>query len=64
MITFCCENSRRFYEQFMQQRPNDVKDDYGCKGCPYHRPEWKYRFCAYTKCKYISDLLTFRENAI
>ena len=62
MKTFCCGRGKRFYEQFMQLKPNNCRDDFGCKGCPYHRPEWKYRFCVFTKCRFIPDFFTFKEN--
>lgn len=62
MATFFTTGESGLYEQVMQQKPKYGKDDYGCNGCPHHRPEWKYRFCVFTECKFVSGFFTFKEN--
>lgn len=58
-----CGGQKAFYERFMQERPVlNEKADSQCRGCPYHRPDWKYRFCMYVECPYVKGLETFRRE--
>lgn len=62
MVRFC-QGEKNFYERFMQQKPMfKGKEDFQCQNCPHYRPDWKYRFCCYVECPYISDFKTFREE--
>lgn len=31
-----------------------------CENCRYYRPEWKYRICKFSRCKYGKDINPFR----
>lgn len=62
MNHFCC-GQKAFYERFMQQRPElHEREDSHCRGCPYHRPAWKYRYCLYRECPYVKGLKTFKRE--
>ena len=57
-----CNGSRIFYEQLMQQSPNlRCLDTLACQNCKHYRPEWKYRFCEFTECIFVSGFKTFKE---
>lgn len=58
-----CGGQKAVYERFMQQRPElKEREDSHCRGCPYHRPNWKYRYCVYRECPYVKGLVTFRTE--
>ena len=59
--------SRRLsaYEQMMVQTPlshREMAEDAFCSGCPYHRPNWEYRYCAFTECLQMKGMKTFWEG--
>lgn len=62
--------SSRAFEMLMQQKPGFDHYDSGedglypeCRGCPYHRPCWKDRFCCYEECPYTPGRFTFLLSA-
>lgn len=58
------EHRLAFYRLLMSQRPEsrrEIREDAFCRGCRNHRPDWKYRFCAFTECSEMKGMSTFRE---
>lgn len=59
------KGSFAYFKNMMLQtseRSREIPEDGMCQGCPYHRPDWKYRFCRYPECRQIKGMKTFREE--
>ena len=53
------------YEQLMRETPSnrkEISEDFLCKGCKYHRPDWDYRFCVHIECPFMKGMKTFWEE--
>ena len=55
------------FEAFREMMEQGIKTEKGdadeiCVGCQYYRPDFKYRFCQYTECRWIKGFKTFRER--
>ena len=66
---FTSGNSRAF-ETLMRSSPGFDHFDSGadgyypeCRGCHYHRPCWKDRFCYFEECPYTPGRFTFLPQA-
>lgn len=54
------------YELMMRKAADDsfdVSEDFLCRCCEHHRPDWEYRFCEFTECPYMKGVKTFWEKA-
>lgn len=40
----------------------ELSEDAFCRGCKNHRPDFKYRFCAFVECQEIKGMTTYREK--
>lgn len=58
------ESNFRAFKNMMEGKYSDrIRDsDEICGVCSYHMPEFKYRFCQFTECKYIKGFKTYRER--
>lgn len=56
------------YDRLMRQMPEEGRKaiPQNCEECPYYHPDWKYRMCLYTKCRYgkVSNVFLSTENVI
>jgi len=56
----------RHYESLTQQiqriHHSHSRAPSSCMDCEYYHPEWKHRFCLYTKCPYKKMGFTFWDN--
>lgn len=54
--------------EIMMKRASDkafgFSVDFLCKGCPHHRPNWKYRFCEFPECPQMKGMQTFWEEGV
>ena len=63
----CRESTRgrlRSYAQMMRRNgiPEPRERVMRCEDCPSYRPEWEYRMCAYTTCRYKKEINVFRRK--
>ena len=54
----------KYYEKLMRNKPDGSRDcaAASCRECPYFHPDWEYRFCYFSKCKYGKDINVFKVN--
>lgn len=55
------------YEMMMKRSADDsfeISEDFLCKGCRYHRPDWDYRFCIFLECPFVKGQQTFWEEVL
>ena len=55
------------YEVMMLRAPDEtfeIPEDFLCRGCPHHRPDWEYRFCEFLECPYMRGVQTFWEEVL
>ena len=53
------------YEILMRKASDktfEISEDYFCRGCKHHRPDWDYRFCVFTECPKMKGMKTFWEE--
>lgn len=58
---------RRFnrLRRFMEEVPNQESHiPRNCESCECYQPNWKYRTCLYSRCKYNKPINVFRDKPL